>query len=144
MSFRSLTPKELFIRKFAAIAVGNILEYYDFSIFAALADIIAIEFFPPSHSPNYSLLQSFGVFSAAYYARPIGVSLDCTNCCIKYSLSPLTISIFHFLYFQGVLFGWIGDIYGRKKALEISIVSMLISSFAIGCIPGYKYIGDLL
>jgi MHS family proline/betaine transporter-like MFS transporter len=40
--------------------------------------------------------------------------------------------------------GWIGDQWGRKRALEISIALMLLPSFLIGCLPSYRTVGRIL
>ena len=42
---------------------------------------------------------------------------------------------------QGFIFGHVGDRYGRKKALELSILLMLVASASIGLVPNYNYIG---
>ena len=59
------------------------------------------------------LVQSMAVFGAAFIMRPLG----------------------------GILMGWIGDTVGRQRALEISIMLMLLPSFLIGCLPTYGQIG---
>ena len=46
---------------------------YDFAIFGACADIIAVEYFPHTENHSVALLKSFGVFGAAFCARPLGV-----------------------------------------------------------------------
>lgn len=95
--------------KYLASAIGSILEWYDFSIYGALADVIADEFFPDDHG----LLESFAVFGSAFLMRPLG----------------------------GMLIGYIGDTMGRKRALEISILMMLVPSFLMGCLPNHSQIG---
>ncbi|MDQ7056182.1 MAG: MFS transporter [Persephonella sp.] len=92
--------------------VGNILEWYDFVVYGFLAIIIG-ELFFPSEDPMVSLLKSFGVFAVGFVMRPVGA----------------------------VVFGHIGDRYGRKKALTISIVLMALSTTAIGLLPTYAQIG---
>ncbi|GAB6072161.1 MHS family MFS transporter [Venenivibrio stagnispumantis] len=95
-------------------AVGNILEWYDFALYGYLAPIIAKLFFP-SHDPTISLLQTFGVFAVGFFARPVG----------------------------SLIFGHIGDKYGRKKALALSVILMAISTTLIGLLPTYSQIGIL-
>eukprot|EP00040_Diaphanoeca_grandis_P044197 m.11579 g.11579 ORF g.11579 m.11579 type:complete len:547 (+) comp8883_c0_seq1:336-1976(+) len=119
-----------FRTKFFASSIGNVLEWYDFAIFGYFAREIGSTFFPLSDSPGNSsdiegngthteftaeaeLLDSFIVFGVAFLVRPIG----------------------------GILFGYIGDRLGRKKALELSIVLMLVPSFLMGFIPGFGSIG---
>jgi MHS family proline/betaine transporter-like MFS transporter len=62
-----------------------------------------------------SLLSAFGVFAVAFMMRPIG----------------------------SIIFGHIGDRYGRKRALMISVAAMALSTFAIGLLPTYAHIGSL-
>lgn len=95
-----------------AIWIGNIIEFYDFSIYASLADVIGDNFFPSS-SESMKLIQSFAVFGSAMLCRPIG----------------------------GLLLGTIGDLSGRKRALEVSILLMMVPSFLIGMLPTYHMIG---
>jgi len=94
--------------------VGNALEWYDFAIIGFLAPQIGRNFFP-SDDPLLSLLGAFGVFAAAFLARPAG----------------------------GVLFGYIGDRYGRKKSLQLSVMLMAIPTFLVGLLPTYGQIGVL-
>lgn len=98
-----------FHRKILGAMVGNAIEFYDFSLFGALADVIGDLFFPTS-SPTIQLLQSLSVFGAAFICRPVG----------------------------GLLAGRIGDLYGRKQALEFSILLMLVPSFFMGCLLTYQ------
>jgi len=93
---------------------GNILEWYDFAAFGFFSDIIGDVFFPPQEG-DAALIESFTVFGCAFIMRPVG----------------------------GVIMGYIGDLYGRKKALEISIFLMAFPTFAMGCLPGYDRVGIL-
>src|SRR5258708_269717 len=77
---------------------GNILEWYDFSIYGFFAYAIGQNFFP-SHSKSTSLIDAFGVFAAGFLMRPIGA----------------------------LLFGQIGDRLGRKQALTISVVAVSVT-----------------
>lgn len=97
-----------------ASVAGNILEWYDFAVFGFFADILGKVFFPPQLG-NQQLMESFAIFGGAFLMRPIG----------------------------GILMGWIGDKYGRKKALEISIVLMALPTFAMGCLPTYQQVGNI-
>lgn len=95
-------------------AIGNALEWYDFTIYAFFVPIIASQFFP-NQDPFVSLLATFGVFSVGFLVRPLGA----------------------------VLFGYIGDHAGRKKALIISMMMMSLPTFLIGLLPNYHSIGIL-
>jgi MFS transporter, MHS family, proline/betaine transporter len=101
-----------FTRLVIAIGIGNALEWFDFAIYGALADIIGYHFFP-THAERTALLASFSVYCSAFLMRPLG----------------------------GILMGYIGDTYGRKIALEISIALMLIPGFFMGCLPTYNQVG---
>ena len=94
--------------------VGNILEWYDFAVFGYFAPIIAKQFFP-TDDPVAGLINTFGVFAAGYLVRPLG----------------------------GVVFGHIGDRLGRKHALQLSVLLMVIPSTMIGLLPTYEHVGIL-
>ena len=93
-------------------AIGNALEWYDFTIYAFFVPIIAMQFFP-NKDPFLSLLATFGVFAVGFLVRPLGA----------------------------ILFGYIGDHTGRKKALVISMIMMSFPTFLIGILPNYNTIG---
>lgn len=93
---------------------GSTLEWYDFAIYSFFAQIIGKLFFPSSDGFQ-SLIASFGAFASGLIARPLG----------------------------SVLFGYIGDVWGRKKALVISIYLMAIPTALMGFIPTYEQIGSL-
>lgn len=88
--------------------LGSGLEYYDFMIYAIFAHYISHSFFP-SNDHYASLMATFGVFAVSYLLRPIG----------------------------GVIFGILGDRYGRKPMVIISINLMAISTFGMACTPSY-------
>jgi len=92
--------------------VGNIMEWYDFAVFGFLAPIITLQFFP-NDSPLTGLILTYGIFATGYMMRPLG----------------------------GIFFGYIGDKYGRKKALILSIFMMAIPTVLIGFMPTYEQIG---
>jgi len=96
---------------FSAIT-GNILEYYDFTVYVIFTNIIAQTFFPAA-SEYAQVLMSLSVFASGFITRPIG----------------------------GIFFGYIGDRYGRRIALICSMVGMTIPTFAMGLIPNYSEIG---
>src|SRR3990167_4409549 len=91
---------------------GNILESYDFGVYAFFSPIIATVFFPSS-DPFTALLLTFGVFALSFLVRPFG----------------------------GVVFGYLGDHFGRKNTLVISIMLMSIPTFFLGLLPSYASIG---
>ncbi|KAL7492101.1 hypothetical protein ACHAWT_002613 [Skeletonema menzelii] len=94
---------------------GNILEWYDFAVFGYFSDILSDVFFPPNQEGHAALVETFAVFGGAFLMRPVG----------------------------GVMMGYIGDKYGSRKALTVSIFLMAFPTFAMGCLPGYEKIGSL-
>lgn len=93
---------------------GTALQWYDFALFGYFAPIIAQTYFP-SDNNFASLLSTFSIFAIGYLAAPLG----------------------------SILFGTIGDRFGRKRALTISILAMAIPTSLISITPGYKHIGFL-
>lgn len=102
------------VKNVVAGCVGNVLEWYDFALYGFFAPIIAKLFFP-SDDQISGLLATFGIFAVGFLMRPIG----------------------------SVLFGYLGDKLGRKKALEISVVMMAIPTTLIGVLPTYESVGVL-
>jgi MHS family proline/betaine transporter-like MFS transporter len=94
--------------------IGNVLEWYDFALFGFLTPVIAPLFFP-STDRLASLLDTFGVFALGFLMRPFG----------------------------GVLFGHIGDKFGRKVALQWSVLLMAIPTTILGLLPTYAQVGLL-
>jgi MHS family proline/betaine transporter-like MFS transporter len=98
---------------FSAIA-GNLMEYYDFTVYTVFSLVIGRTFFP-GESEFLQIMYSLAAFATGFITRPIG----------------------------GIVFGYIGDKYGRRIALIFSMLGMTIPTFAIGLIPGYNDIGYL-
>jgi MFS transporter, MHS family, proline/betaine transporter len=94
--------------------VGNVLEWYDFALFGVLAPIIASHFFP-SADPLAGLINSYAVFAIGFLARPLG----------------------------GVIFGHIGDRFGRRQALVLSVTLMAVPTALMGLLPTYQEVGVL-
>ncbi len=95
-------------------ALGGMLEFYDFIIYGIFSVYFAAQFFP-SDNALLSVIQSYVVFILGYIARPLG----------------------------GIFFSHIGDEYGRKKALILTILLMGAASLGIGLLPTYSQIGVL-
>lgn len=95
-----------------AAMMGNILEYYDFTLFVYLTPILGPLFFP-SDDKMVSIIASLGTYALGYVVRPLG----------------------------GVFFGYIGDTYGRKQALTLSILLMAVPTCLMGFLPSYQTIG---
>ncbi|MBD2836253.1 MFS transporter [Pseudomonas sp. JM0905a] len=93
---------------------GNLVEWFDFYVYAFTAIYFAHAFFP-SDNPTVQLLNTAGVFAAGFLMRPIG----------------------------GWMFGRIADKKGRKTAMMISVLMMCGGSLAIAAMPTYETIGVL-
>lgn len=102
-----LSPRALLIA-----TSGNVLEWYDFTIYAFLAPTLARVFFPAETAAS-GLLSAFAVLAVGYAARPIG----------------------------SVIFGHVGDRFGRKPALVVSVLLMGVGSVLIGVLPSYDQAG---
>jgi MFS transporter, MHS family, proline/betaine transporter len=93
-------------------AIGNTVEWFDFAVYSVLATYIADKFFP-SGDDTVALLNTFAIFAAAFFMRPLG----------------------------GFFFGPLADRIGRQRVLAIVILLMSFSTFAIGLVPSYDAIG---
>ena len=111
---RHYTAEEKRHRIFAIVGAssGNLVEWFDFYIYAFCALYFAPAFFPKSDS-TAQLLNTAGVFAAGFLMRPIG----------------------------GWLFGRIADRKGRKTSMVISVTMMCAGSLVIACLPTYESIG---
>lgn len=103
------------IRTSAAAAVGNAFEYYDFFLYATAAAMVFNTLFFPSVDPVVGTIGAFAGYAVGFVARPLG----------------------------GLIFGHIGDRFGRKVALSWTLSLMGIATFAIGLLPTYNQAGML-
>lgn len=104
-------------RKKSIIAIvsassGNLVEWFDFYIYAFSSIYFAHLFFPEGDDTS-KLLKTAAIFAVGFLMRPIG----------------------------GWFFGRIADRHGRKKSLVASIVLMFFGSLMIACLPTYGQIG---
>jgi len=105
-------PKNSDLLEIISCLSGNVIEYYDYNVYGYVSDAIGDVFFP-SQSGNAALIESFTVFGCAFLMRPLGA----------------------------LFIGYLGDKYGPKYALEVSLFLMAIPTFTIGCLPTYDSIG---
>ncbi len=96
-----------------ASLVGTTIEFFDFYIYATAAVLVFPRLFFPASDPASATLASLATFGIAFLARPVG----------------------------SVLFGHFGDRIGRKKTLVLALMSMGLSTVAIGALPTYRAIG---
>ncbi|MGW4126031.1 MFS transporter [Nocardia sp. NPDC004711] len=99
-------------RVLLAGAIGNFVEWFDFSLYGYLATTIAVLFFP-KEDPTAALLATFAIFGAGLIVRPLG----------------------------GIAFGYLGDRIGRRPTLVLSVTLMSAATVAVGLLPGYAQIG---
>ncbi|KAJ9519982.1 hypothetical protein QJQ45_014714 [Haematococcus lacustris] len=104
-----LYERAYLLRVLASSIIGNALEWYDFLVYIYLGNVISRLFFPPSNT-TARLLAYYGVFAAGFLTRPLGAAI----------------------------FGRIGDKYGRKTALTLSIYIMSIPTALVGCLPTFN------
>ena len=98
-----------------ASLIGTTIEYFDFYIYATAAVLVFPKMFFPASDPATATLASLATFGIAFLARPIG----------------------------SALFGHFGDRVGRKTTLVAALLTMGLSTVAIGTLPGYERIGVL-
>lgn len=98
-------------RLISTVAVGNLLEWYDFGIYGYFALVISHQFFAGGDSTT--LLLTFATFGVGFLARPLGA----------------------------IVFGHIGDRGGRRRALTLSVLGMGAATVLMGCLPTYDQIG---
>lgn len=100
-------------RTLALSSLGGALEFYDFVIYVFYAKIIADLFFPSDLSPFWAMLNTYGIFAAGYFFRPLG----------------------------GIVMAHFGDMIGRKRLFSLSILLMALPTLAIGLMPTFESIG---
>jgi metabolite-proton symporter len=93
--------------------IGTTIEFFDFYIYATAAVLVFPRLFFPASDPASAVLASLATFAIAFIARPIG----------------------------SALFGHFGDRIGRKATLVAALLTMGISTVAIGILPTYASIG---
>ena len=93
-------------------SVGNLVEYFDWAIYAAFALYFAPIFFPDSDQ-TAQLMNNAAIFAVGFVFRPLG----------------------------GWFLGGLADRKGRKSALLLSVSLMCLGSLIIACTPGYAVIG---
>ncbi len=92
---------------------GNALEWYDFFLFSAAAALVFNKLFFPGTNPAAASLAALSVYAVGFVARPLG----------------------------GLVFGHIGDRFGRKTALIWTLAIMGVATFTMGLLPTYEQIG---
>ena len=96
-----------------ASLIGTTIEFFDFYIYGTAAVLVFPQLFFPASNPQTATLQSLATFALAFFARPVG----------------------------SALFGHFGDRIGRKATLVAALLTMGLSTVAIGLLPTYASIG---
>jgi metabolite-proton symporter len=96
-----------------ASLIGTTIEFFDFYIYATAAVLVFPQLFFPEGDPASATLQSLATFALAFFARPVG----------------------------SAVFGHFGDRIGRKATLVAALLTMGLSTVAIGVLPTYETIG---
>jgi metabolite-proton symporter len=96
-----------------ASLIGTAIEFFDFYIYATAAVLVFPRLFFPASDPASATLSSLATFAIAFFARPVG----------------------------SALFGHFGDRVGRKTTLVAALLTMGLSTVAIGLLPTYAAIG---
>ncbi len=96
-----------------ASLIGTTIEFFDFYIYATAAVLVFPRLFFPKEDPMSATLASLATFAIAFFARPFG----------------------------SALFGHFGDRIGRKATLVAALLTMGISTVAIGALPVYASVG---
>jgi MHS family proline/betaine transporter-like MFS transporter len=100
------------VKSVLSSSLGNVLEWYEYTLYAYFATVISKLFFPIQNH-FIAMLMTFSTFAIGLAARPIG----------------------------GIIFGYMGDRYSRKKTLMITMLMMSIPTLCIGFLPTYAQIG---
>ncbi|MGW6157824.1 MFS transporter [Streptomyces sp. NPDC055144] len=102
-------------RVLLASLVGSALEWYDFYLYGTAAALVFNKIIFPSFDATASLLASFGTLAIGYFVRPLG----------------------------GVIFGRLGDLFGRKRVLVLTLLVMGASTVGMALVPTYGQVGVL-
>lgn len=100
-------------RVLVASMAGTTIEFFDFYIYATAAVLVFPAQFFPHSDPTAAVVNSLATFALAFLARPLG----------------------------SLVFGHFGDRLGRKVTLVTALLTMGLSTFAVGIIPTYARIG---
>src|SRR5436305_12254048 len=101
------------LRVIVAACIGSALEWYDFFLYGSAAALVFGDLFFPKSDPLVGTLLSFLTFGVGFVVRPLG----------------------------GILFGIMGDRYGRKPVLVATLLMIGIGTTAIGLLPTYAQVG---
>lgn len=99
-------------RTLISTGIGNAAEWYDWAIYATFAPYFSKQLFNPA-DPTSAILSTLAIFAVGFVARPFG----------------------------GFVFGWVGDRFGRKNAMTLTVAMAAIGSLLIGIAPTFAAVG---
>ena len=99
-------------RTVVAASIGNFVEWYEFAVYGVVAAFISVAMFP-TDDPTAAMLNTWAAYGIAFLVRPVG----------------------------GVILARVGDRYGRRHILYVTITMMSVATFSIALIPTYATIG---
>jgi MHS family alpha-ketoglutarate permease-like MFS transporter len=100
------------IRSIVGASSGNLVEWFDFYVYAFTALYFSSAFFP-GDDPTAQLMKTSGVYALGFFARPLG----------------------------SWIFGRLADRTGRRRSMVIAVLMMSFGSLMVACLPTYKSIG---
>lgn len=109
----SSDDRRALVEAVVASTVGTTIEWYDFFLYGTASALVFPRLFFPKFDDFAGQMAAFGVFAVGFIARPLG----------------------------GVVFGYLGDRYGRKSTLVATLLLMGLSTLCIGFLPTYESIG---
>jgi MFS family permease len=98
----------------AGASVGTVFEWYDFYLYGSLATFITQHFFSGVNEVT-GYIFALLAFAAGFAVRPFGA----------------------------LVFGRLGDLWGRKNTFLVTMMLMGLSTFVVGLLPSYEQIGVL-
>ena len=101
------------LRVILAACIGSALEWYDFFLYGTAAALVFGDLFFPKSDPLVGTLLAFLTFGVGFVVRPLG----------------------------GILFGIMGDRFGRKPVLVATLLMIGVGTTAIGLLPTYAQVG---
>lgn len=115
----SATPDQVWAesrrRLIPGTVIGSVIEWYDIAVYGQAAALVFGTLFFPKFSPTAGVVAAFATFGVGYFARPVGA----------------------------MIFGHLGDRYGRRFSLVCTLVLMGVATVAIGLLPTYDSVGLL-
>ena len=98
----------------AGAVAGNLIDFLDFAIYGLLAKVISTTFFPAGNA-TVALLETMLLYASSFLVRPLG----------------------------GIILGRVGDRWGRRSALFMSVGGMCVATAVTAALPSYAVAGSV-